>query len=169
MIRGEALAQILRWREAIVGLGAIAVGLWWAVGSYGVMRWVGVVVVIGGAAILREAVVRLRRPRDGGGAGVVNVTERQITYLSGTGGGAVSADTLAHVAIHRSGSGSPVWHLGDEQERRIAVPADAEGAGALFDALAALPGFDEGAAVEALRDPSPGARVLWTRAPERLS
>lgn len=169
MIRGEALARILRWREAAVGLGAVAVGLWWAVGSYGVMRWVGVVVAIGGAAILREAILRLRRPRDGGGAGVVNVTERQITYLSGTGGGAVSADTLAQVAIHRSGSGSPVWHLADTQERRIAVPADAEGATALFDALAALPGFDEGEAVEALRDPSPGARVLWTGAPERLS
>lgn len=169
MIRGDALAHILRWREALVGLGAIAVGLWWAVGSYGVMRWVGVVVAIGGAAILREAVVRLRRPKDGGGAGMVNVTERQITYMSGTGGGAVSADTLAHVAIHRSGNGPPVWHLADTQERRIAVPADAEGAGALFDALAALPGFDESAAVAALRDTSPGARVLWTGAPARLS
>ncbi|WP_375260418.1 hypothetical protein [Palleronia sp.] len=169
MIRGEALAQILRWREAAVGLGAVAVGLWWAVGSYGVMRWVGIVIAIGGAAILREAVVRLRRPRDGGGAGMVNVTERQITYLSGTGGGAVSADTLAQVAIHRSGTGAPVWHLADTQGRRIAVPADAEGAGALFDALAALPRFDEGAAVEALKDPAPGARVLWTGAPDRLS
>ena len=159
----------LRWRDTLVGLGAVALGLWWFLGSYGVMRWVGLVIAIGGAAVLADALRRLRRPQGGGGAGIVSVTERQITYMSGHGGGAVSADTLSHVAVFRRGTGAPVWDLADTQGNRITVPSDAEGASALFDALAALPGFDESAAVEALKDPSTGAQVLWTRSPKRLS
>ncbi len=167
-LRPEALRRILAWREVLVGAGAVALGLWWALGSTGVLRWVGAVLAVGGVAVAREGAIRLRRPRDGGGAGIVSVTERQITYLSGPGGGAVSADSLARVAILRPGTGPAVWHLTDGEGRHVAVPVDAENAAALFDALAALPGLAQEELVAAARRGGRGEEELWRRAPERL-
>ncbi len=167
MIRPGALATILRWRDAAVGAGAAGLGLWWALTDQGLMRWLGVVLALGGIGVVREGIVRARRPRDGGGAGIVSVTERQITYLSGPGGGAVSADSLTGVAIARDG-GAPVWHLSDAEGRQVAIPADAENADALFDALSALPGLTQAELVAALREGGAGRRVLWRRAPRRL-
>ncbi|SPJ22951.1 hypothetical protein [Palleronia abyssalis] len=169
MIRPELLSQILRWREVLVGVGALAVGLWLALTSFGGTRWVGVVVAIGGIAIMREGIMRLRRPSDGGGAGVVNVTERQITYLSGTGGGAVSLDILSGVAVERDGRGGATWHLMDTEGRQVAIPADAEGARAIFDALAAIPGLSEEEAVAALKAEGRGRQTIWSKGPKRLS
>ncbi len=167
-LRPEALGRLLAWREAAIGAGAVALGLWWGFGATGIMRWVGVVLALGGVGILREGVLRLRRPKDGGGAGVVSVTERQITYLSGPGGGVVSADSLALVAIERHGTGAPVWMLGDREGNSVAIPADAENAGALYDALGALPGLGQDHLVRAVRETAPGRRVLWRATPERL-
>lgn len=167
-LRPEALRRILALREVLVGAGAMALGLWWALGSTGLMRWLGAVLAVGGVAVAREGAIRLGRPRDGGGAGVVSVTERQITYLSGPGGGAVSADSLARVAIVRPGSGPAVWHLTDAEGRHVAVPVNAENAAALFDALAALPGLAQEDLVSAARRGGGGEEVLWLRGPERL-
>ncbi len=167
-LRPEAVRRILDWREAGIGAGALALGLWLAVGQVGIMRWIGVLIGLGGAAILREGILRLRRPGDGGGAGVVSVTERQITYLSGPGGGVVSADSLALVAIERHGTGAPVWFLADREGNTVAIPADAENAGALYDALAPLPGLGQQELLRAATETAPGRRVLWRAAPDRL-
>ena len=167
MIRAEAIARLLRWRDVMVGAMATALGLWWALTAFGVLRWVGVVVAIGGVAVLFEGAMRLRRPRGGGGAGIVSVTERQITYLSGHGGGAVSLDTLRRVAVRRDG-GSARWRLFDAEGRALEIPADAENADAIFDALTALPGLAEQDAVAALTDARSGETVIWEAGAKRL-
>ena len=167
MIRPEVIARILRWREVLVGLGALVLGLWWAFTSVGTIRWIGVVVAIGGVAILREGAQRLRRPAGGGGAGIVHVMERQVTYLSGEGGGAVSLDSLERVEI-LGADGTATWGLIDAEGRAVRIPADAERSDALFDALVALPGFPEDDAVSALARPEPGRRVIWDRGAKRL-
>ncbi len=167
-IRPQALKRILLWREVLVGAGASALGLWWAAGGAGIMRWVGVALAFGGVAILREGLLRLRRPPDGGGAGIVSVTERQITYLSGPGGGAVSVDRLGLVAIECSAGGAAVWHLADRDGNNVAIPADAENAGALYDALSPLPGLGQEELLRAAREQGAGRRVLWRATPDRL-
>lgn len=167
-LRPEALRQILLWRESAIGAGALLFGLWLAVAGAGFLRWLGVLVALGGGAILREGLLRLRRPRDGGGAGIVSVTERQITYLSGHGGGAVSADSLSLVAIERLGTGVPLWRLADRDGNSVAIPADAENADALYDALSPLPGLGQGELLRATAEAGPGRRVLWRAAPDRL-
>ncbi|WP_051928467.1 hypothetical protein [Palleronia rufa] len=167
VIRAEAIARILRWRDVLVGAAATGLGLWWALTAFGVLRWVGVAVALGGGAVLLEAARRLRRPRGGGGAGIVSVTERQITYLSGHGGGAVSLDGLRRVSVLRDG-GAPRWRLFDGDGHGLDIPADAENAEAIFDALIALPGLAEPDAVAALTEARSGETVVWEAGAKRL-
>ncbi|PZX11404.1 hypothetical protein LX81_03909 [Palleronia aestuarii] len=167
-VRPEVLAAILRWREAAIGLGAAGLGLWWIVMEPGLMRWVGVAFVLGGIGIMREGLARSRRPRDGGGAGVVVVTERQITYLSGPGGGSVSLEALSRVEVERQTDGPAIWHLSSTEGERLAIPQDAEKASSLYDALAALPGLTHEELLSATRGNTPERRTLWQRAPARL-
>ena len=168
MIRPELLARILRWREAAIGGGAALLGLYWAVFEPGVMRWVGVAFVLGGVAILREGLARGRRPRDGGGAGIVDVNERQIAYLSGHGGGAVSLDALDRVAVDVPQRGTVRWVIEGSDGTRLEIPLDAEGAGQIFDAVAALPGVTHAETLAATRAAAPGGRTLWQRHRPRL-
>ena len=168
MIRPDALIQILRWRELAIGVAAAGLGLWLAIANYGITRWIGVLLVLGGIAIAREGATRLMRPRDGEGAGVVDVTERQITYLSATGGGAVSLDTLSRVTLDRSGAAAPVWDISDTLGNRVQVPSDAANANAILDALAADSRIDSARVLSALRDSGRGTVVLLDAAPKRL-
>lgn len=168
MIRPELLAQILRWREAAIGGGAALLGLYWTLFDGGVMRWVGVAFVLGGTAILREGVARGRRPRDGGGPGIVDVNERQIAYLSGHGGGTVSLEALDRVAVEVPQAGTPHWLIEGSDGTRLEIPLDAEGAGQVFDAIAALPGVTHAETLAATRASAPGSRTLWQRHRPRL-
>lgn len=168
MIRPELIVQILRWREAAIGAAAALLGLYWALSDGGILRWVGVAFVLGGVAIMREGLARGRRPRDGGGAGVVDVSERQIAYLSGPGGGAVSLDALDAVAIVIDEGGAARWAIQGADGTRLDIPLSAEGAGQVFDAVAALPGVTHEQTLSAARATEPGRRMLWQRDRPRL-
>lgn len=146
----------------------MAFGLYWVLTSFGLLPWIGGLMMLIGAALAADGALRLARPPDGGGAGVVAVSERQITYLSGTGGGAVSLDRLSRVAVSHAVGRAPVWLLVDGEGNRIAVPADAEGAQQVFDALSPLPGLGQATLLRAMRDTAPGTRDLWSRGPRRL-
>lgn len=164
--RPEAKAALARWREALAGGALIALGLW-LLGGVGLARLFGVAATILGALLLWEGLRRARRPRDGGGAGVLVVDERQVTYLGPLGGGAVSVEALRRVEVRSDGDGF-VWLLWGDEPRPLVVPGDAEGAGRLFDALAPLDGLDETQVVAMARERTRGARVIWERDPPRL-
>lgn len=166
LLRPGARLWLRQWREALVGGAVAALGLWWIATEPGLLRWVGFALALGGGAVAREGALRARRPQGGGGVGIVQVTERQITYLSGHGGGAVSLDILSEVAVVREDTGAAVWHLSDIEGRRIDVPSDAEGAGVVFDALAPL--IPQDTMLDALARPERGREVLWSRGPLRL-
>lgn len=168
MIRPELLARILRWREAAIGGGAAFLGLYWAFFDGGLMRWVGVAFVLGGIAILREGLARGRRPRDGGGPGLVDVNERQIAYLSGHGGGAVSLEALDRVMVDVPQAGTARWVIEGSDGTRLEIPLNAEGAAQVFDAVAALPGVTHEQTLAATRTTTPGSRTLWQKHWPRL-
>lgn len=107
-IRPEARENLMRWREALAGAAVVALGLWWAVGSLGMIRWAGVVLVLLGAALTWSGVQRARFRGGCGGLGVVHVDERQITYLAPVGGGFASLDALVQVDIAPDLAGLPV-------------------------------------------------------------
>lgn len=160
--RPEAVAEVKRWQGAL-GAGAVtALGLWWGLTSLGLIKWIGWVLAAGGAAMLWAAVQRARFHGGTGGLGVVEVDERQITYLAPVGGGFLSLDALTEVAILPDRAGLPVWCFSGGGER-LSVPATAAGTEALFDALTALPGVDMETAIRVSRGRPDAKVVIWAR------
>lgn len=166
-IRPEAAAFLKRWREAMIA-GAILLGaLQAASATSGVMNAFSWVTVLIGAALFVEGVRRARLPQDTGGVGVVEVDERQITYLGPVDGGSVSINEMSHVLV-RTTSNGPVnsdffWEFSDLTGQTLTIPGDAENASALFDALTALPGANYEAVIKVSGSTEAMELLVWER------
>ena len=178
--RPEALDRLKLLAEPAL-TGAAALWLGWA----GIER-IGGQTLIGGlmllasaglagwclATLARVAVLR-RGGRAGAGPGVVEITERRIAFFGPETGGVVSLDNLDTVAAWPDTAGGiGTWELVPDEGRPLTIPADARGADALPDALAALPGFDTLTVMRHLAQPGSRRVVLWRRpgtGPRRLS
>lgn len=188
MIRPDLRAAFWRWREVFAGLGVALAGLW--VTGFGGWFWaaLGALVIAGGGGVALMGWRRLRFGGAGAAPGVVQVVEGQIAYFGPRSGGFVAIADITALSL-AAGPDGPEWRLAAEAGG-LAIPTDAAGGEALFDAFASLPGIDM-AAVTAARSgtpsPSPPAgsgggalvvhdprlsqgRVLWRRAagPRRL-
>ena len=166
-IRPEARAAVARWREALAGGAVLALGLWWALGSLGLIRWLGVVLVLLGAGLAWTGVQRARFRGGHGGLGVVHVDERQVTYLAPVGGGFASLDALVQVEVAPDLAGLPVWRFTSPGEVLV-IPVNAEGTDALFEALSALPGVDMQAAIRASASRPETPILVWQAPRMRL-
>ncbi|SPF77369.1 hypothetical protein ALP8811_02396 [Aliiroseovarius pelagivivens] len=167
MIRPELRAELIRYREALVGAGIILLGLWWAWGSLGLITWMGLALAGFGAVILWSGLRRARIRSAHGGVGVVQIDERQVTYLAPVGGGFASLDDLRLIEIAKDRAGLSVWRF-HQPGNVLVVPARAEGAEAIFDALTALSGADIAAAIRAVNTPPADTVVIWGRAVVKL-
>ena len=171
-LRPEAASTLLRWRDAIVGGTLLAFGLYSAFTGLTVQRWTGYLLIVLGAALLWQGIKRARFPAPGGGPGVVDVDERQITYFGPLGGGAVSIDELTCVTIRTTDLGPAVsdlfWDFTDRSGTTLTIPGDAENAALIFDALAALPGVDYEAATRAASSTAQALFVVWQVSSKRL-
>lgn len=161
-IRPEAREGLLRWREAMVGGAVALLGLYWFTTSFGLLKWAGMAVVVIGAAMAWSGFQRARFGGGHGGLGVVQVDERQITYLAPVGGGFASIDALTRVEIGPDLAGRPVWRFRSGGDL-LTIPASAEGTAGLFDALTALPGVDISAAIRALDEKKSQSVVIWQK------
>ncbi len=166
-IRPEVVAQLLRWREALAAVGVTILGLWALGRGLGRGDWllqgVGGVLILGGAVVAWAAIQRARFRGGGQGPGLVRVTERQITYMGPIHGGAVALSRLEELALVPAGGGDRHWMLHHEDGPPLAIPLSADGAEALFDAFAALPGLDTARLVAAVERGDAGKQVIWTR------
>ncbi len=171
-VRPEVVEALVRWREALLGVLLFLCGGWFVLTGYGLFSIGGWIAVAVGALLVWEGVLRSQFPRQGGGPGVVDIDERQITWFGPTGGGSVSLDALSLIAIRRTQAGSATsdffWEFEDTDGNRLSVPGDAENADALFDALAALPGVDYEAIIAASGRADEGLAVVWHRPSGRL-
>ena len=167
-LRPEARAALNRWREAVIGLCIMAVSLQFAWGASGGRRGLAFAVALVGLAILVEGIRRARLPRDGGGAGVVEIDERQITYFGPDGGGAVSVEGLRRIEARPTGKGRFLWVFHGETGTSLAVPSNAEGALRIFDALSVLRGLDIDAVIAASQARGHHVHVVWERERQRL-
>jgi hypothetical protein len=161
--RPEAVAAVKRWREVAASVAVLLWGLWWGLTGRGLIGWIGWALVIGGAALTWAAAQRARFRPGEGGVGMVEVDERQITYLAPYGGAALAMENLTEVSIVPDRAGQPVWRLRAGGEL-MTIPAAAAGTEALFDVLTALPGADLEAAIRASRSPVIDRVVIWRRA-----
>lgn len=165
LIRPEARAALWRARDLIAGAGLFAVGFYALTSVALPTKLFGGVLLVAACALITVGLRRLRFPSGSGGPGVVEVDERQITYLGPTGGGAVSLDALAEVRILTTGDG-PLgtdlhWLFTQSDGTALSIPGDAEGTEALFDALSALPGVDHTRAAAAFGSTQPASFTLW--------
>ncbi len=175
LIRPELLVTILRWREALIGLGVVALGLYGLLTTFGTLFYLSLLAIPAGIALIWEGVRRARFPGGGQGPGVVEIDERQITYFGPGGGAAVSINALVRVEVVTRAAapvGSDhVWVFHSTEAAPLVIPGDAVGADGLFDALTALPGVDYSQVTAAMAATGPDRFVIWagTNPDRRLS
>lgn len=172
-LRAGAVQTLRRWAEtaaaaALAGL-ALWAGLRWT-GAGDLVGWLA----LGGAVLalfwLRAALLGALARGGADGPGMVVIREGEVGYLGPWQGGFLELDQLARVEIYRSQPGhEPVWRLIGSDGTLLAIPAAAEGAEHLPEALAALPGFSDLTAIGALRRTEAGRQLIWARGAARLS
>ncbi|MEM8787693.1 MAG: hypothetical protein AAGE76_05490 [Pseudomonadota bacterium] len=171
-LRPEAVALLVRWREAIIGGCLLFFGLGWALIDPKLGLLIGVLAGLIGLAFLIEGIQRARFAAGGGGAGVVELDERLITYFGPQGGGAVSLDDVTRIQVLTTDAGphaSDMFWLFEATDGAILqIPGDAEGAAAIFDALTVLKDVDYGAAIAASGSVEPARFLIWERPRHRL-
>jgi hypothetical protein len=172
LIRPELLAAAHRGREVIAALVVTGFGAWVAfLGGYLLLPLGGVIAALG----LGWTVVSLRRLRfqqAGEAPGIVRVTEAQIAYMGPRVGGFVGLPELSEVKLLTL-RGRRAWKLRQADGQQLYIPVEADGAEALFDAFASLPGMDTAALVAALGSEAPSDstvvaldgvdRLIWSR------
>lgn len=161
-VRPEARAALWRWREALAGAGALALGLWWGVGAGGILAWLGGAVALAGGALILAGLQRGRFRRGGGGPGVVTVDEGRIAYFGPLTGGAVALSEISALGLDPAAKPAH-WVLSQPGQPDLFIPLNAEGAEALFDALVALPGLRTEAMLARMRGTTPGPVTIWRR------
>lgn len=162
MIRPEAKAQLMRWREALAGGAAAALGLWWLIGGSSLLLLPAVALLAAGVALIWVGVQRARFRGEGQGPGAVDVDEGQITYFGPLTGGAVALRELNRVTLD-PGLHPAHWRLSQEGAPELMIPVNADGAERLFDAFATLSGFRMEQALAALRTKEKHPIVIWQR------
>ena len=166
LIRPEVRSQLLRWREVIASASAVLFGIW-ALGAPGpVLKGIGAVAVLAGAALTVIAVRRVIFTGKGDAPGVVSIDEGQIAYFGPEVGGAVSIPSLSEIRLRRDDDRSS-WFLITEAGEALAIPHGARDASLLFDVFAGLPGFDVDHMLRQLRAARPGSITVWRRSDAR--
>lgn len=167
-VRPEISAGFKKWREVIIGVALILAGVHLAIFGLGIQRWMGAGMAAIGAMLVWEGVRRAKFPAPGGGAGVVDVDERQVSYFGPLGGGAISINELVKVNVRTSDLGPLApdlyWDFYDAGGQTLTIPGDAEGVELIFDALSALSGVDYEAATKAAGTTENELFVIWRKA-----
>lgn len=171
-VRPELAQTLRRYQEPLMAAVAVLIGLRiYMIGGY-IMQGVGGIIAVISVAWGVVALRRARFPTRQGGQGVVEVDERQITYLSPIGGGIASIDFLVQVEIETNSAGPFApdlhWVFHSDGMPLLRIPGDAAGIEALFDVLGALPGADFGRAAEAAASTRNAKFVIWQKEPRKL-
>jgi hypothetical protein len=167
-VRPEITEGLTRWREVILAGGVAALGLWCALQPGYVLPALGLVLVVAGLGWGAVALRRLRFRQSGEAPGIVRVTEAQIAYMGPRIGGFVGLPDLSEIRL-LSYRGRRVWKLRAANGEALHIPVEADGADALFDAFAGLPGMDMAALVAALGTETPtDSKVVALNSADRL-
>jgi hypothetical protein len=167
LLRADARATLWRWREIIAGLAVAGLGVWWAMVTFSPVRWLAIPILGLGVAMLWTGAQRLRFRQGGGGAGIVQIVERRLAYWGPLTGGMLDMDDLARLTLDPTGRPAH-WVLVPHRGDTLHIPVDAEGADALFDLFAALPGIRTERMLDILAHPPDRAEVLWEAGRIRL-
>lgn len=168
-IRPEARAAIWRWRDVLAGAPVLALGLYWAFGTGGILSWIGYAVSTFGVVMMFTGLQRGRFLRSEGprSTGVIELDERQLTYYGVGAGVIVPLGAVARIEIETNDRGpindDAFWRftLADLSVSRI--PSSAVGSEKLFDALAAFPGADYEKVIAAAGSIENARFLIWEK------
>lgn len=165
-LRPEARATLWRWREALAGAGLVALGGWWGLTAAALVVWLGWAICALGLGLMAAGVQRGRFRQSGDGPGVVQVIEGRVSYFGPLTGGAMDLDDITRLEWEPAALPAPHWVLTARDGAEVAIPANAAGSEALFDAFTRLPGLDASAL---LKVSQAAARVqVWRRFQRQL-
>lgn len=161
VVRPEVLAFVRRFAQALLGAALTALAVYWTLSIPGVLRWFTAILAVVSLAATVDGLRRGRLLRFGADiAGVLEIEERQITWLTSEGGGTVSIDDLTKVELLARNQVT-YWRLLDSWGTALLVPYSANGAGGLIDGLAPLKGLDLTSVARALETPGDHTTVIW--------
>ena len=168
--RLEPLRYIWMELAASLVVGALGLALVWRGVQYGswINAGIGVALVAVAGIVLmvayRAAIIR----RDPDAAGIVEVTERRITYLAPEQGGIVNLDNLTKLEILTT-SGGPFlqdvfWVFWLRDEPTVMIPNNAEGSAKIFDVVDGLPGVSFAQIIVAMGSTDDARFTIWEAA-----
>lgn len=166
-VRPDARAALWRWREVLAGLVAGGIGLWWILAGSGILVWIGAAILAAGAGLAIIGTQRLRFRTGQRGPGAVRVDEGQIAYFGPLTGGIAAISELAELRLDPRGT--PHWVLVQPGQPDLHIPLGADGAEALFDAFASLPGLSTEQMLTAMRRKEDRPFVVWRRGARALA
>lgn len=166
--RPEATAAIWRWREVLVGSCLAVLALWWLAGPGGLLGFVAPVLLVAAGALIMVGLQRGRFRGAGGGLGTVQVDEGQVSYYGPVSGGMIALREMSRLTFD-GGQHPPHWRLEHPDQPPVMIPVDAEGADALFDAFASLPGLRTERMLGYMRAAPRAPVVIWERAAPSLA
>ncbi|MBE9639136.1 hypothetical protein [Salipiger mangrovisoli] len=166
-LRPEAKASLMRWREVLAGVGTMALGLYWALFTGGLLGLIGWALALAGAALAVAGVQRARFRTGTGGPGVVRVVEGRISYFGPLTGGFSDLSSLTALTLDPTAK-PPHWLLRSEDGTTLAIPLTAEGSDQLFDVFAQLPGLQTERMLSKMQAGGSAAVLIWQRASAQI-
>ena len=162
MIRPEAKERLYQWREAVMGLGLIVLGLYWALSFYGILQWIGLILIPCGVTLIYIGVQRARFRQNADGPGIVAVVEGQISYFGPDTGGVIDIEDISRISL-KSIAGQNGWWLEQAAQPSLFVPVNARGAEALFDVFTMLPNLNIDHMVHKLSQKDIHEILIWQK------
>lgn len=174
-VRAEVAEGLLKWRAPLIYAGVALFGV--LVFSRGGLFFqvVGAAVIAIGVTYFVTTVRRIGLRANDTGQGVVEIDERQVTYLSAFGGGAVSLDDLTDIRVssptqlvsaaqpYHARPLSRLWILRDSLGSEVQIPMDATNVDALVEAMLNLPQTQSALIYQAMRAEGGQPVVIWRR------
>jgi hypothetical protein len=162
-LRPEIRATLWRLREVIAAVALTAVLLWWAASSFGAMRWI--VLIFAGLAFVCvvAALQRARFMSGGAGAGLVEVDEGVVSYLTAQTGGQVEISEITSVMLLPALKGPAHWQIDALGQSPLMIPLDAVDAEKLFDVFVSLDGIETEKMLRQIKQTPDTPVVIWRK------
>jgi hypothetical protein len=167
-IRPDVAKSIKRFQEVLWGALVVVIGLWAAYkgGFFAIISVpifiVGFAMIYFGARRIRLMTLRGNTPMS---EGVVDVVEREITFLTGGQGARIPMDNVVKIEIETNDLGpfeeDVFWMFYQKGGAPVSIPNGAVGSEQLIDALVEFPGADNKKVIEAMGSTANNRFLIW--------
>lgn len=168
-LRPETRKWLSRWGEPAAAAVVALIGAWLLWRGYAfydmVLEGIGLLLLLLGLAAFWAAYRRSQFGVSGLGPGLVEVTERRISFMTAAGGDFVDITAITRLEIRTTLAFGRVWVLKQSEGATLFIPLDATGSDELFDAFSALPGIDPKRLIAAVNSTGDGRDVIWRSTP----